>query len=31
MRVLELFLISESLYEPMVEIGPRQGSLSGLK
>jgi hypothetical protein len=30
-RVLELFLVSKSLYEPIVDVGPRQGRLSGLQ
>ena len=31
MRVLEVFHVFESLYEPIVDVGPSQGSLNGLQ
>ena len=31
MRVLEAFHISKSLYEPIADVGPSQGSLNGLQ
>jgi hypothetical protein len=30
-RVLELFLISKTLYEPIVDVGSGQGRLSGFQ